>query len=232
LKIAILSDLHGNIEAFEQVLFKAHNEGISKFLFLGDFVGYYYWPEKVLDLLSTLDFISIQGNHERILQGLINGEIDKQTIINLYGSGHEYALSKLNNEQIDFLINLPVSLSVEIDGCQFQLCHGSPIDTDEYIYPDNSIDSLNKCNVPQVDFVLIGHSHYQFIHRNTDSLLVNVGSVGQSRSTGGLAQWAMVNTRSKSVQLMSTPYDASELIKQSTQIDFKIPYLREVLTRQ
>ena len=86
--------------------------------------------------------------------------------------------------------------------------------------------------MPQVDFVLIGHSHYQFIHRNTDSLLVNVGSVGQSRSTGGLAQWAMVNTLSKSVQLMSTPYDASELIKQSTQIDFKIPYLREVLTRQ
>ncbi len=232
LKVAILSDLHGNIEAFEQVLLKAHKEGISKFLFLGDFVGYYYWPEKILDLLSNLDFISIQGNHERILKGLINGEIDKKTILNLYGSGHEYALRKLNKEQINFLINLPVSVFVEINGCQFQLCHGSPIDADEYIYPDNSIDSLNKCNVPQVDFVLIGHSHYQFIHRNTDSLLVNVGSVGQSRSTGGLAQWVIINTDSKSLQLMSTSYDTSKLIKHSIQIDFKIPYLREVLTRK
>jgi putative phosphoesterase len=232
LKIAILSDLHGNIEAFEQVLIKAQNEGIAKFLFLGDFIGYYYWPEKVIDLLLTLNFISIQGNHERILQGLIKGEIDKKTILNKYGSGHEYALNKLSKDQIDFLINLPTSLHVEIDGCYFRLCHGSPVDPDEYIYPDNSIDSLNKYNVPQADFVLIGHSHYQFIHRNTDSLLVNVGSVGQSRSTGGLAQWAIVNTQSKSVQLISTPYDASELIKQSTQIDFNIPYLREVLTRK
>ncbi len=232
MKIAILSDLHGNIEAFEQVLIKAQNEGIAKFLFLGDFIGYYYWPEKVIDLLLTLNFISIQGNHERILQGLIKGEIDKKTILNKYGSGHEYALNKLSKDQIDFLINLPTSLHVEIDGCYFRLCHGSPVDPDEYIYPDNSIDSLNKYNVPQADFVLIGHSHYQFIHRNTDSLLVNVGSVGQSRSTGGLAQWAIVNTQSKSVQLISTPYDASELIKQSTQIDFNIPYLREVLTRK
>lgn len=232
MKIAILSDLHGNIEAFEQVLIKAQNEGIAKFIFLGDFIGYYYWPEKVIDLLLTLNFISIQGNHERILHGLIKGEIDKKTILNKYGSGHEYALNKLSKDQIDFLINLPTSLNVEIDGCYFRLCHGSPLDPDEYIYPDNSIDSLNKYNVPQADFVLIGHSHYQFIHRNTNSLLVNVGSVGQSRSTGGLAQWAIVNTQSKSVQLISTPYDPSELIKQSTQIDFNIPYLREVLTRK
>ena len=232
MKIAVLSDIHGNHFALEKVIEKARNEKIEHMLILGDFVGYYYHPELVLNQISHWSFQAIKGNHENILQGLIKDEIDKQSILNKYGSGHEYALNKLSKGQIDFLVNLPSSLHVEIGGCQFQLYHGSPADPDEYIYPDNSIDSLNKCNVPQVDFVLIGHSHYQFIHQNADSLLVNVGSVGQSRSTGGLAQWAIVNTNSKNIQLMSTPYDTSELIKECTQIDFNIPYLREVLTRK
>lgn len=232
MKIAILSDIHGNHFALEKVLVKARLEKIEQLLILGDFVGYYYHPELVLNLLNNWTFQAIRGNHENILKGLMNGEIDKQAILKMYGHGHEYALNKLTKTQIEFLIKLPKTLALNIDDCRFKLCHGTPLDPDEYIYPDSHIDSLNKCNVPNVDFVFIGHSHYQFIHRNQDSLLINVGSVGQSRSTGGFAQWAIVNTQSKSVQLMSTPYETGELIKQSTQIDFDIPYLREVLIRK
>jgi putative phosphoesterase len=231
MKIAILSDIHGNHFALEKVLEKARREKIDQLIILGDFVGYYYHPELVLNLLNNWNFQAIRGNHENILNGLMNGEIDKQTILKKYGHGHEYALNKLTKSQIEFLIKLPTTLAVKIDDCRFKLCHGSPLDPEEYIYPDSHIDSLNMCNVPNVDFAFIGHSHYQFIHRNQDSLLINVGSVGQSRLTGGLAQWAIVDTQSKSVQLMSTPYETRQLIKQSTQIDFDIPYLREVLIR-
>lgn len=232
MKIAILSDIHGNHFALEKVLEKASHEKIEQLLILGDFVGYYYHPELVLNLLNNWNFQAIQGNHENILKRLMIGEIDKHAVLKKYGHGHEYALNKLTKNQIAFLIKLPTTLEVKIDECRFKLCHGSPLDPDEYIYPDSYIDSLKMCNVPNVDFVFIGHSHYQFIHRNQDSLLINVGSVGQSRSRGGLAQWAIVNTQSKSVQLMSTPYETSELIRQSAQIDFDIPFLREVLTRR
>ncbi|MCZ2473325.1 metallophosphoesterase family protein [Aquirufa ecclesiirivi] len=231
MKIAVLSDIHGNINAFEQVLRNSEKEGISKFLFLGDFVGYYYWPEKVLEKLSKLDSICIQGNHERILIGLLEDKIKKEDIIEKYGSGHDLAINKLSEKQIDFLINLPESKYIEIDGCKFQLCHGSPTNPDQYIYPTTSLEIMNDFNVSGADFVLIGHSHYQFTHKNKDSLLVNVGSVGQSRSIGGLAQWAIINTNNRNVQLMSTPYETSDLIKNCIEIDPNLPYLREVLLR-
>ncbi len=231
MKIAVLSDIHGNISAFEQVLIKSKQEGISKFLFLGDFVGYYYWPEKVLEKLIKLDSICIQGNHERILNGLLNDKIKKNDILEKYGSGHNFAINKLSKKQIDFLTTLPESINIEIDGCKLLLCHGSPNNPYQYIYPDSSLNILNDCDFLSANFVLIGHSHYQFIHRNLNSLLVNVGSVGQSRSTGGLAQWAIINTNNMNVQLMSTPYETSELIKNCTEIDPNLPYLREVLLR-
>jgi len=232
MKIAILSDIHGNHFALEKVLEKARQEKIEHLFILGDFIGYYYHPELVLNLLCNWKFQAIRGNHENILKELINGEIDNQVILKKYGHGHEYALNKLANAQIEFLIKLPTTLSLEIDGCRFKLCHGSPLDPDEYIYPDCHIDLLKKCNVPNVDFAFIGHSHYQFIHRNQDSILINVGSVGQSRLTGGLAQWAIVNTQNRCIQLMSTPYETRQLIEQTTRIDFDIPYLREVLIRK
>ncbi|MDF5690831.1 metallophosphoesterase family protein [Aquirufa aurantiipilula] len=231
MKLAVLSDIHGNINAFEQILKKSEKEGISKFLFLGDFVGYYYWPEKVLEKLSKLDSICIQGNHERILNGLLEDKIKKEDIIEKYGSGHDLAIKKLSKKQIDFLVNLPESRFVGIDGCKFQLCHGSPTNPDQYIYPDTSLDIMNDFNVSGADFVLIGHSHYQFILKIKDSLLINVGSVGQSRSIGGLAQWAIINTNNRNVQLMSTPYETSDLIKSCIEIDPNLPYLREVLLR-
>ena len=53
-------------------------------------------------------------------------------------------------------------------------------------------------------YVLIGHSHYPFVYPNKNSLLINVGSVGQSRLIGGIASWALFNTKSNTFQLRST----------------------------
>lgn len=231
MKIAVLSDIHGNHFALQTVLNRAKLEKVDQLLILGDFIGYYYHPDKVLELIQDWTFHAVKGNHERILKGIIDGDISLESIAEKYGSGHEHALKKLSKKQIDFLLNLPQSLSVEINGCVFQLCHGSPMDPDQYIYPDTSAETLQQCNVDHANFVLIGHSHYQFFYRNTNSTLVNVGSVGQSRSKGGIAQWALINTDNMCMELRSTPYDTKKLIKQCSNIDPKVPYLIDILTR-
>jgi predicted phosphodiesterase len=64
MKIGVISDIHGNYDALVQVLKKAKIEGVAHLLLLGDIVGYYYHPDKILNALSEWSFDMIKGNHE------------------------------------------------------------------------------------------------------------------------------------------------------------------------
>jgi putative phosphoesterase len=231
MKVAILSDIHGNSYALEAVLNKAQREGVEKLLVLGDIVGYYYHPDIILNLLNKWDFNIIKGNHESILKNLIKDNTLAGKIKTKYGSGHKLALDKLTDTQIEFLINLPEKLSVNIDNVSFLLCHGSPWDNDFYIYPDASKDILEKCDNDTHDFVLTGHTHYSLVHKNKNSVLLNPGSVGQSRQAGAIASWAIVNTINQCVEIRATPYNAEKLKREILLIDPEIKYLHDVLNR-
>lgn len=231
MKVGIISDIHGNHYALEAVLKAAKKEGVEKLMVLGDIVGYYYHPELVLAMLSEWDYEIIKGNHEVLLQDLKENRIDPDVLKQKYGSGHEQALKNLDNETQQWLFSLPERKSVTIDGISFQLNHGSPTSIDEYLYPDAPSEKLEKCNSIDHDFVLIGHSHYSFSYRCKDSVLINCGSVGQSRQKGGLAYWAVVNTSNRSFQMKMTPYDTSKLLSEVAFFDPKIAYLKNILER-
>ena len=71
MKIGVISDIHGNSDALAEVLKKAKEENVEHLLVLGDLVGYYYHPDKIMKLLSEWSFDIIKGNHEKILEDLI-----------------------------------------------------------------------------------------------------------------------------------------------------------------
>lgn len=230
MKIAVISDIHGNHYALCDVLREAREVGVEKLLILGDLVGYYYHPDKVLELLSDWDYEIIGGNHESLLKKLLDGTINAEKVQAKYGKGHAIALEKLRLEQISFLINLPFQKSVCFDGVSFLLNHGSPWDPDHYLYPDS--EDLELCDSASHDFVLVGHSHYPFTFQGPNSVLINCGSVGQSRSQGGSAAWACIETEGKKFELKETKYNVHDLITEVEAIDPEILYNKEVLTRK
>lgn len=231
MKIAIISDIHGNYDALVAVLKKAKKEGVKHLLILGDIVGYYYHPDKILELLSQWSFDIIKGNHEKILEDLIADSSLGESIRLKYGSGHQDALEKLTKEQLAFLRNLPETKSVQFDKTSLLMCHGSPWSNDLYIYPDCDEEIILKCDSTAHDFVLIGHSHYAFAIKNASSILINPGSVGQSRQTGGKASWSIINTVNRCFQMLSTDYNTEKLINEVVENDPKIKYLTEILKR-
>jgi predicted phosphodiesterase len=85
MKVAIISDIHGNCFALEAVLSEAKKKGVTKLFVLGDIVGYYYYPEVVLELLHNWDFEIIRGNHEDILKEVKSGKINLIELIHKYG---------------------------------------------------------------------------------------------------------------------------------------------------
>lgn len=231
MKIAVLSDIHGNQYALHAVLMSARKENVKKFLVLGDIVGYYYHADKVMELLAEWEYLLIKGNHEELLQKVLVGELDLKVLDEKYGSGHRAAISTLSSMQTEKLITSPEKLLIEIDGLSILMCHGSPWDANLYLYPDTDKEILNRAGETGADIVLIGHSHYQFLHKTGNSVLLNAGSVGQSRSTGGLADWAIIDTENEVIQLRSTLYDTTSLINEVVKTDPKNAYLKNILTR-
>jgi predicted phosphodiesterase len=231
MKIAIISDIHGNYDALVEVLKKAKMEGVLHLLILGDIVGYYYQPDKILNLLSEWSFDMIKGNHENLLENLQDNPSISESIRLKYGSGHKKALIKLDKKLLSSLFCLPSKKTVVIDNVSFELNHGTPWDADEYLYPDAKREKIIKCNSNQHDFVLMGHTHYAFSYKCEHSIIINPGSVGQSREKGGFAYWSLVDTKDKSYELRKTPYDISNILKQIKFNDPDNEYLSEILKR-
>lgn len=232
MKIGILSDIHGNYDALVEVLKIAKEEGVEHLLLLGDVVGYYYHPDKVLKALTEWSFDMIKGNHEYIIEDLMADPSMQISIRLKYGSGHKEALEKLSSEQLVFLRDLPDTKSVKFGEFSFFMSHGSPWSNDFYIYPDCEIATLQKCDSLTHDFVLIGHSHYAFAVKNKNSILINPGSVGQSRQFGGKAFWCIINTENGCFQLLSTDYNVQNLLVEIAEKDNDITYLKRVLMRK
>ncbi len=231
MKIGVLSDIHGNIYALKEVLKVARQENIDKLLILGDIVGYYYHPKEVMKQLNMWDYSTIKGNHETILEGIISGDINESIIRTKYGSGHRKAIDKLSKTELATICDAPEKRILDIDNIKILMCHGSPWSSDYYLYPDTSEKILGRCEQPAIDFVFTGHSHYAFCYKAGRSMLINVGSVGQNRETGGLASWAVLNTENGSIQSKSIPYEVEYLIEEVEAIDPDNLYLKDILTR-
>ena len=232
MKIAVISDIHGNYDALASVLKMAKKENAEHLLVLGDIVGYYYHPDKILKALAEWDFDMIKGNHEDILGVLISNPSLHESIRLKYGSGHQHAIDKLDKKTIISLISLPSKKTVIIEGVSFELNHGTPWDPDEYLYPDTNIEKFKQCNSIAHDFVLMGHTHYAFTYQCEHSIIINPGSVGQSREKGGYAYWALINTEDKSYNVKSTKYDITTLLQEIKNIDPSINYNSKILIRE
>jgi len=227
MRIAVIADMHGNFDAFHKVEEQFKSESIGKLFILGDVVGYYYEPHKILKALAAWDYEIIKGNHEVMLAA---NQQQKLEIRQQYGSGIDIALKKLSKVQINNFKSMPFTKDVTIENTNFMLSHGSPWDYDCYVYPDDRV-KIDKCFTQDKHFILVGHTHYPMSIRKGETVLLNPGSIGQSRESGGIAQWAIIDTDTMKVELKNTDYDISNLQKMVTQIDPDHAYLRDVLTR-
>lgn len=231
MKIAILSDIHGNDGALIAVLNELEKFNIDKLLLLGDYVGYYYNVDIVLELINRYDNVMIKGNHEMMMGECLHSSEKLLEYSNKYGHGFQCAKKKLSDSQISSLIGLSDRLELQIDGIRIMMCHGSPWDACEYIYPDTPEGIKKQCLKNNADFVFIGHSHYPFLYKHDNKVLMNVGSVGQNRDVGGIANWGFLDTCQNKYCIRETPYDFRPLLNQIKKINPEHKYLVNVLNR-
>jgi putative phosphoesterase len=226
-KVALLADIHGNSTALAPVLAAAARDGVEHFLIAGDFTGYYYDAEAVLGALDALPVTAVRGNHDRLLAAPAEHLAATRP---RYGSAGMLARG-LPPRRLEALLGLPDRRSLTLGGLSVLLCHGSPWDSDEYIYADSPAGIWNRLADCGADVVVLGHSHHPFVRPAGATLVVNPGSVGQPRDRIPGACWAILDTAARTVELRRETYDPAPVIAACLRHDPDVPYLRSVLTR-
>jgi putative phosphoesterase len=229
MRVALLSDIHGNADALNVVLASAQSSGCERYLIAGDLVGYYYDACKVLKMLSNLDYEHVLGNHEQMLCALIENPSLDDEIRKKYGSALRVSIEQLSKKQLKHLIDAPKSKSLTIENKLINISHGAPWQYDFYIYPDSSDDVWKKFLPFEESIFIVGNTHHQLIKRFRGKLIINPGSVGQSRTDRGSAQWAELDLGTLDVTFKSLFYDTSETYYQSLHYDPDLEQLRKYL---
>lgn len=222
MKIAIISDIHGNLSAFQTVWKKIKNYPLI--LNAGDLTGYYPDINPVIGQLKAKKVRNILGNHDRYL-------IEKHlpTDINpVITEPFEDNLKKITSENLAFLEQLPQNATFELDGLKIGLYHGSPFDPDEYIFPDMPLDRFKKLNF---DFIILGHSHWPMLKKVGKMTIINPGSVGQPRDYDRRLSCATLDTKSRKIEIIRLKYDVEKTLRKIKQSGFD-PALGKVLTRK
>ena len=106
MKIALLSDIHGNQYALSKVVDEIKMKKIGTLIVAGDTVGYYYGIKNVLNLLSNFKVYFTKGNHELMLEQLRLNPIIESELTIKYGSSLRLALNSLSETEIDQLLNI------------------------------------------------------------------------------------------------------------------------------
>lgn len=196
MKIAFLSDVHGNYEALKAVLSQLKKLGISKVYCGGDTVGYYTQINECCKELMLREIPTVMGNHDWYMAG--GGFCSRSKSVN---DCLAYQRGVIETEHLDWLKSLPLQIHID----NIQMVHGGWSDPiDEYLKPAGEyFERISG------DIFISGHTHIQSLHQFGNKIHCNPGSVGQPRDGDPRAAFAVYD--GKTFQLHRVEYDTEKV---------------------
>lgn len=228
MRIAVVSDVHGNLEALDAVLDDIARQGVEATVALGDFLSGPSDPVGVADRLIELKLPSVRGNHDRYITDGREKDWHIDALVR----------SLLDERQHQWLAAVPATLLLEED---VFLCHGTPRD-DNTSFMDTMVGTIPTMHPRDYieaeaagfdhEVLLCGHTHVPRSLRLADGrLVVNPGSVGLPMEIGSPdARYAIIERRRAgwNTELRAVAYDHAAAARQA--LDKGYPAWAEALT--
>jgi len=219
MRIAIISDIHGNYEALLSVKQDIQKAEVDKIICLGDFIGYGPQPEEVAQFLIENNIPCVLGNHD-------NAIINRDTLINFTEDAMisiEITRTLISEKTLQYISNLPTNLIID----DMLFVHGSPPDSFHTYLIRLSDDELEEIfNNLEQQIAFIGHTHdplcwycdgticdFKMLRRGINQMdsnaknIINVGSVGQPRDGNSDAKYVIFDDSDFTVDLRFVKYD-------------------------
>lgn len=220
MRVGIFSDIHANLEALSAVLAAYEREDIDKYVCGGDVVGYGASPNECVDIVRSLVEQSVLGNHDAAVVGFMDYSFyydAARKVLDLHSA-------TLTDENMAWLKALPYSRVFADRG--FKLCHGSPVNEEEfdYIFTSDQAYALLPYYERLEPCTFIGHSHLcrvfaltpetveevgqkRFTMEPDRKYIVSVGSVGQPRDYDNRASYTVFDTETRELHFKRVEYD-------------------------
>jgi len=225
MKAAIISDIHGNCEAFRAVLADIEKSEVDRIISLGDNIGYGPEPDKVVQMIMARGIPSVKGNHELA--------IEDEEYLAWFNPVARKSLLKtrelLSQSSIDYVSNLELFLSA--DGCRY--VHGFPPDSPLiYMFQASETRKIQILEKIPERLCFIGHTHtlemigfdgeemeYGDLSQGVTHLeadkkyIINIGSVGQPRDNGNEAKYVIWDSLADTIDVRFIAYDIAAVVQ-------------------
>lgn len=185
MKIAIISDIHGNLEALKATLKDIQKRKVDKIICLGDIIAKGVHPKECIELIRKNCEIVLQGNCDAYFSKEHNNieklpEQEQKRI--------KWNQSLINKEDREYLLNLPFCHEFYMSGSLIRLFHATLTANNKAILNVDSIERKYQMFLPSentqsqniADVVIYGHIHHPYMDKLYNKTIINVGSVGNS----------------------------------------------------
>ena len=191
MRIAIISDIHGNLEALKSTIKDIKSKNVDKIYCLGDIISKGNHTHECIEIIKKECEIVLRGNCDRHF----SGEIDRGKIKERLKEKAKIEFDRWDNlskilteEEKQYLNNLPYSHEFYLSGSLIRLFHASPEKDNIVVINQDFMEDKYKMFLPSektisqevADVIVYGHIHHQYMDKLYNKTLVNTGSVGNS----------------------------------------------------
>lgn len=225
MKYAVISDVHANLMALENVIADAKLHGVEKFVCLGDVVGYGPQPAETLELVRKTCFITLAGNHD----DAVSQRGDSSTFIDLAKDAVERHRAALSEEQLEWLKSLPYTCTLD----KAIAAHGDVFDPPKFYYILDEQGAEANFKTSDARLVFVGHTHEPaiFLTGNSGTVyktqpqdftiedhkryIVNPGSVGYPRDSDGqcFSSYVLYDSTERTVSFRYIPFQVESVMQ-------------------
>jgi predicted phosphodiesterase len=220
MRLAIVSDIHGNLEALQAVLRDIEDRQVDRIVCLGDVVGYGCDPVACLDLVTERCAVTLMGNHEHA----VLGQLGDQSMNEAAQASMDWTKQQLDDRHLRIIARFPMDHTIE----NIYLVHASPHQPDKWPYILTPPAARRGFDATSAWMTFFGHTHLPTIFALSDGdqcrsrfghdfqpldenrYLVNVGSVGQPRDDDPRSCYVIFDTNTVDVYYRRVPYDYKE----------------------
>ncbi len=235
MRLAFISDIHGNALALDAVLNDIQSRNVDKIAVLGDFCFRGPEPKRSLELVRKITTDVLKGNaDEWVVRGVDEGEVP-DAALEIMKKEREWSFSKLDDEAIDYLKNLPTELNFQHNGVNIHAFHATPDSLFEIVKPDDKDETIvEKLMKKEADIYIYAHIHKPFIRFINGKCIINTGSVGLPFDGQNKSSYALIDIGEDDYEstIVRVSYDVQKVIKQFDEMDYPNSELMITLLEQ
>ena len=226
MRIAVISDIHSNIYALNEVLADIKNRHVDLTVCTGDLVGYATRPNEVIETLKEEKILTIMGNYDEAIGNfkIICGcdypdpKDAEKAALSMHFTGQETTL-----ENKAYLRNLPKEAAFTFNNKTIRFVHGSTRVINEYL-KENSKEAEEVMGELFEDILVCGHTHIPYAKYYGEKLLVNAGSVGKPKTNTPDANYVIIDIQNEDeigqressvkVEIIEVAYDFEKMARE------------------